>query len=148
MQVTTPVMEQEQESSWLTKAGLAVGILVCLLLFGLVVARMGLLNGLVNWGETAVSTPNNTLIYTTKAMRFGQTELRIKAGQEITLQLENYDMYPHSFDIDELGLHVEMPANDQVTTQFTVPEPGTYTIYCAVPGHRQAGMIATLVVEP
>ena len=145
MQVTTTVTEKE--TSWLTKAGLAAGILVCLLLFGLVIARMGLLNGLVNRGETAVSTQNNTLIYTTKAMRFGQTELRIKAGQVITLQLENYDMYPHSFDIDELGLHVEMPANDQVTTQFTAPESGTYTIYCAVPGHREAGMIATLIVE-
>jgi uncharacterized cupredoxin-like copper-binding protein len=147
MQVTTPVTEEE-ESSWLTKVGLAAGILVCLLLFGLVIARMGLLNGLVTGGGTAVSTQNNTLIYTTKAMRFGQTELRIKAGQEITLQLENYDMYAHSFDIDELELHVEMPANDRVTTQFTALEPGTYTIYCAVPGHRQAGMIATLLVEP
>jgi plastocyanin len=148
MQVTTSVTEQEQESSWLTKAGLAVGIVVCLLLFGLVVARMGLLNGLVNRGETAVSTQNNTVTYTTKAMRFGQTELRIKTGQEVTLQLENYDTYAHSFDIDELGLHVEMPANNQVTTQLMVPEPGTYTIYCGVPGHREAGMIATLIVEP
>ena len=146
MQVTTPVTEKE--SNWLTKAGLVGGILVCLLLFGLVVGRMGLLNGLVSGGETAVSTPNNTLTYTTKAMRFGQTELRVQAGQEITLQLENYDMYPHSFDIDELGLHVEMPANNQVTTQFTAPKPGTYTIYCSVPGHKEAGMIATLIVEP
>ncbi len=146
MQVTSPVAEKE--NSWLTKAGFAVGILVCLLLVGFVVARMGLLNGLVDRGETAVSSQTSTLTYTTKAMRFGQTELRIKAGQEITLQLENYDTYPHSFDIDELGLHVEMPANDQVTIQFTAPEPGTYTIYCAVPGHREAGMIATLVIEP
>ena len=81
-------------------------------------------------------------------MRFGQTELRVQAGQEITLQLENYDTYAHSFDIDELNLHIQMPANNQVTTQFTTPEPGTYTIYCSVPGHREAGMIATLVVEP
>jgi uncharacterized cupredoxin-like copper-binding protein len=147
MQVTTTVTE-EKESSWLTKVGLAAGILVCLLLFGLVIGRMGLLNGVVNRGETAVTTQNNILIYTTKAMRFGQTELRIKAGQEITLQLENYDTYAHSFDIDELGLHVQMPANGRVSTQFTVVEPDTYTIYCAVPGHRQAGMIATLVVEP
>lgn len=146
MQVTTPV--QEKESNWLSTGGMVLGILVCLLLFGAVVSRMGLLNGLVNRGETAVSIPNNTLTYTTKAMRFGQTELRVQAGQEITLQLENYDMYAHSFDIDELGLHVEMPANGRVTTQFTAPEPGSYTIYCAVPGHREAGMIATLIVEP
>lgn len=146
MQVTTPVTEKE--ASWLSKVGLALGILLCLLLFGLVIGRMGLLNGLANRGETAVSLSPNTLVYTTKEMRFGQTELHVQAGQEITLQLENYDMYAHSFDIDELNLHVQMPANSQTTTQFTAPEPGTYTIYCSLPGHREAGMIATLVVQP
>lgn len=146
MQVTTTV--QEQESARLTTVGISVGILVCLALFGLVISRMGLLNGLVSGGETAVSLPPNTLIYTTKEMRFGHTELRIQAGQEITLQLENYDLYAHSFDIDELNLHVQMPANSQTTAQFTAPKPGIYTIYCSVPGHQEAGMIATLVVEP
>lgn len=146
MQISTSV--QEKENDWLATLGLIVGLLLCLLLFGGVISRMGLLNGLVNRGDSAVSLPPNTLIYTTKEMRFGQTELRVQAGQEVTLQLQNYDMYAHSFDIDELDMHVEMPANNQVKIQFTASEPGTYTIYCGVPGHREAGMIATLIVEP
>ncbi|MEZ4643573.1 MAG: cupredoxin domain-containing protein [Chloroflexota bacterium] len=138
----------EHEASWLAKIGLAVGILIGLFLFGVVVARMGLLNGMVHGGETAVSLPqDNTIIYTTKAMQFGQHELHIKAGQEITLRLENYDTYAHSFDIDELDIHIQMPANDQVSTQITVAATGTYTIYCGVPGHRAAGMMAYLIVE-
>lgn len=145
MQVTTPV--QEKENSWLATAGIVIGILICLLLFGVVISRMGLLNGLLK-GEEAVSLPANTLLYTTKEMRFGQTELRVQAGQEVRLQLQNYDMYAHSFDIDELNLHVQMPANDQVIVTFTAPEPGNYTIYCGIPGHKNAGMVATLVVEP
>ena len=146
MQVTTPV--QEKEGSLLSTIGLGLGILVSLLLFGAVISQMGLLNGLMMGGETAVSLPPNTLLYTTKEMRFGQTELHVQAGQEITLQLENYDMYAHSFDIDELDMHIEMPANDRVSVTFTAPEPGSYIIYCGVPGHKNAGMIATLVVEP
>lgn len=145
MQVTTEV----KASNWINSAVIGLGIMVALGLFGLVIARMGLLNGLMRGGETAVAPPQaNTLTYTSKEMRFGQTELRLQAGQEITLNLENYDLYAHSFDVEELNLHVEIPANGQVTATFTAPEPGTYEIYCGVPGHKEAGMIATLVVEP
>ncbi len=145
MQISTV---QKKEDNWLTSVGLILGIVVGVLLFGLVIARMGLLNGLIRGGETAVSLPPNTLIYTTKAMRFSQDELHIKAGTTFTLQLENDDTYAHSLDIDALDLHVQMAANNQATTQLTVIEPGRYTIYCAVPGHEQAGMVATLIVEP
>lgn len=144
MQVTTKV--SEKENNWLLNAGLSVGLLVCLLLFGLVIARMGLLNGLTSGGQTAVSTPNS-ITFATENMRFGQTELHVQAGQPLSLQLNNKDFYGHSFDIDELAWHVQMPANDAVLVDFTAVPPGTYTIYCAVPGHREAGMEATLIVE-
>lgn len=144
MQVTTQVAEKE--NNWLMTAGLGFGLLVCLLLFGLVIARMGLLNGLFDGGETAVAAPNSFTL-ASENMRFAQSNIRVQAGQPITLQLHNKDMYGHSFDIDELDWHVQMPANDQTMVDFTAVAPGTYTIYCAVPGHREAGMVATLIVE-
>jgi len=144
MQGTTSL--SEKENNWLAQVGLVMGVFVCLLLFGVAIGRMGLLNGLLG-AETAVSLPNS-ITYTTKEMRYGQTDLHIQAEQEITLQLLNYDLYAHSFDIEELDIHVQMPANGQSITQLTVSEPGIYTIYCGIPGHREAGMIATLVVEP
>ena len=145
MDVMTNV--QEDKNSWLECVGLGAGVLVCLVLFGVVIVRMGLLNRVVGGEVTAVTRPN-TILYTTKEMRFGQSELRVKAGEEITLQLVNYDLYAHSFDIDELDVHVQMPANGQASAQFTVSEPGEYKIYCGIPGHEEAGMVAKLIVEP
>ncbi|MBK8904764.1 MAG: cupredoxin domain-containing protein [Anaerolineaceae bacterium] len=142
MQVTTPVQEKENGRS--NSLALIGGIVVGVLLVGVVIARMGLLNGLTR-GETAVSP--HTIAYTTQNMQFGQDTVRLKAGEPVTFQLDNKDMYAHSFDVDELDWHVPMPANDAVVVDFTAVAPGTYTIYCAVPGHREAGMVATLVVE-
>lgn len=85
---------------------------------------------------------------TTAQVRFDQTELRATAGDAVALRLENQDGSGHSFDIDELDVHVSMPPGEPALALFTPTMPGTYTFYCGVPGHRQAGMVGTLVVAP
>lgn len=155
-QVTTPV--QEKENNRLSTLGLSLGILVCLLLFGLVMARMGLLNGLVRSGETAASTTDvasalsaglpGTIRLTAQDMRFGQDEIRLKVGQTVTFVLDNKDFYAHSFDADDFDVHTAMPANNQITASFTATRPGTFDFYCGVPGHEQAGMVGKIIVEP
>ena len=143
MQVTQTTVP-ERESSWLNYLVIICGIIVGIFLVGLVINRMGLLNGL---GGKSTAVSPTAVPYIAENMRFGQEVLRVKAGEPITFELQNRDMYAHSFDIDELAWHVQMPANDQVLAEFTAVSPGTYTVYCAIPGHREAGMVATLVVE-
>jgi plastocyanin len=79
---------------------------------------------------------------------FDHKELRAKAGEVIALRLENSDAIGHFFDIDELNVHVAMPSGKPSIALFTPTTPGTYTFYCHVPGHREAGMVGTLIVEP
>lgn len=147
MQVTTQV--PEKETSGLNNFVLLGGIVLGVLLFALIVARLGLLNGLLRGSEVDNTAVSPTAIpYTAENMRFGQEVIRVQAGEPVTFALQNRDMYAHSFDVDDLAWHVEMPANDGVVADFTAVSPGTYTIYCAIPGHREAGMVATLIVEP
>ena len=79
---------------------------------------------------------------------FDRTELRAKVGETVALRLENQDTNAHSFDIDEFAVHTPLPAGATSLALFTASTPGAYTFYCSIPGHREAGMAGTLIVEP
>jgi plastocyanin len=85
---------------------------------------------------------------TTAHYRFDRAELRARVGETVALRLENSDAGAHSFDIDEFNVHVPLPAGTPALALFRPNRPGTYMFYCSVPGHRDAGMIGTLIVEP
>jgi len=80
--------------------------------------------------------------------RFDQTELRAQVGETVALRLENSDPEQHYFDIDEFDVHVPLPSGKPALALFKPTTPGTYSFYCHVPGHREAGMVGTLIVEP
>ncbi len=143
MQITH---DEQKSSEWLTTIALLFFIGIGIGLFGVVISQMGLLNGLIGGGETAVSANNINL--SAQKMRFGQEEIRLKVGETVTFTLDNNDYYAHSFDTDDFDVHAAMPANSQVTATFTATEPGTFDFYCGVPGHMEAGMVGTIIVEP
>jgi uncharacterized cupredoxin-like copper-binding protein len=41
-----------------------------------------------------------------------------------------------------------MPASTSALALFRPNAPGTYTFICQIPGHPEAGMVGTLIVEP
>jgi plastocyanin len=86
--------------------------------------------------------PDGALAYTT-------TEATTKAGK-VTLELDNPQSLSHDVVIeDSSGKEVgatEVIADDSDSTTVNL-KPGTYTFFCSVPGHREAGMEGTLTVE-
>lgn len=58
----------------------------------------------------------------------------------------------HSHDEDELDgddLHIAHAyAGEQARSLFVIDQPGVYSVYCSIPGHREAGMTGTLAVLP
>ena len=136
--------QPDKQNTALSQLVTVLGIGAAILLFVVVIGQMGLFNRLVT-KETAVP---QAIALTTQNMAFGLNELHVKAGELVTVQLDNYDVFAHSFDIDEWDVHVDMPGNDRAVATFVPTTPGQYSIYCRVPGHREAGMIGTLIVEP
>ena len=77
---------------------------------------------------------------------FDPDEIEVKAGEDVAIVLTSTDIL-HDFTIDELDAHVDVDAGETATGGLRADEPGSYTFYCTVPGHREAGMEGTLVVE-
>lgn len=86
--------------------------------------------------------PNGELAYTT-------TEASAKAGN-VTVDFKNPQSLTHDVAIeDSSGKEVgktELIGEGETSTSVDL-KPGTYTYYCTVPGHREAGMEGTLTVK-
>lgn len=98
-------------------------------------------------GGGAASTTLNVEADAT-ALAFNTTELTAKAGK-VTIDFKNPSAIPHNVVIEENGKELAgfEPIAEGEESETAELKPGTYTFYCAVPGHREAGMEGTLTVE-
>ncbi|HSJ34763.1 MAG TPA: multicopper oxidase domain-containing protein [Acidimicrobiia bacterium] len=65
---------------------------------------------------------------------------------DVTFELANVGGQIHNLALEDGPVSADIAGGE--STSFPVGElaPGTYTIFCAIPGHREAGMEAQLVV--
>jgi plastocyanin len=83
------------------------------------------------------------------ALAYDTTSLSAKAGK-VTIDFKNPAAIPHNVVIaDESGKELAgfEPLAEGEESETAELGPGTYTFYCSVPGHRQAGMEGTLTVK-
>lgn len=83
---------------------------------------------------------------TATSFEFDPKEITVTAGEDIAVVLTSEDLL-HDFTIDELDAHVTSDVEETSEGGLRAEEPGRYTYYCSVPGHRDAGMEGTLIVE-
>ena len=81
------------------------------------------------------------------ALKFDQAELTAKAGS-VTFKFTNPSQVPHAFEVEGNGVEEETETITASDASVTVElKPGTYTYYCPVGQHREAGMEGTLTVK-
>lgn len=96
-------------------------------------------------GTTDPATAKNTVTVVAGDMFFEPAELSIGAGS-IAIELVNDGAIVHNLVIEQTGTKVVEAQGGASNTGTVTLEPGTYTFYCDIPGHRQAGMEGTLEV--
>jgi len=101
---------------------------------------------------TSSGTPDGSLpavpvVVEAHEFGFGPAELTIPAVGPITLELLDTGLIPHNLTVDALGIQVVAAAGRSATATLEGLTPGTYEFYCSISGHRQAGMVGTLIVQ-
>ena len=97
-------------------------------------------------GSGAVAA--NVVVRGDDALQFDKAQYTAAAGA-VVIELVNDGSQAHTLVIEKVGSFKKLTvtsAGDKVRGTATL-EPGTYTIYCDIAGHRGAGMEAVLVIS-
>lgn len=120
--------------------------------------------------DVATEPTTELAVTGTDRIEFEPAEFAIPGGEEVTLEFSAGEAVEHDFVVagaadvgtvrsgahgdegppiesDDLAVAHADPGQAAAAT-FVIDEPGTYEVYCSVPGHREAGMVATLTVVP
>jgi uncharacterized cupredoxin-like copper-binding protein len=117
--------------------------------------------------DTAAPEPTTTLaVAGTDSIAFEPDAFSVPAGEDISVELTSGPAVLHDLVIADAGAAataaptgepvgpvgdddvfvIRADAGETATASFRIDEPGSYELYCSVPGHRQGGMVATLTV--
>jgi len=95
-------------------------------------------------GEPAAGA--RTIEVVGEALAFDPPEIEVEAGEEVAIALTSVDGV-HDLTIAEADFKVAAKRGDTEELGLRIDDPGTYTYYCSIPGHRGAGMEGTLTVR-
>ena len=88
-----------------------------------------------------------TTTVTAKEFKFVPDEITVRKGEPVSIILKDKGVLSHNLHIPALGVTPEtIQSGDQEPIKFTPEKTGTFEFFCAVPGHKQAGMKGTLKV--
>lgn len=80
-------------------------------------------------------------------LTFDKTTLEAQAGN-VTIDFTNDSSTPHNVTIEDNGVDAATKTFSGGEDSLTADLPaGTYTFFCSVPGHEEAGMKGTLTVK-
>ena len=87
-----------------------------------------------------------TLDVTAAEFKLTPATLHLDRPGQLTVSLKNTGVIEHDFAVEGVAGTVDAKPGASGSGVFKLPKAGTYTYYCTLPGHREAGMQGTLTV--
>ena len=104
-----------------------------------------------------------SLLIKTDEFFYPPNTVKIEAGKEVTLWIENTDNIeqdleivdckadntvdvsdPHNHNQTNNTIHLHAGPGENQSVTFTPTEPGLYQFICTLPGHKESGMVGTV----
>ena len=98
--------------------------------------------------EAAIVDGAPPITLTATEWAFGPETITAKIGEPVTIVLVNDGLIEHEVEFAAFGLHLHTPAGATMKGTFVPDEVGTFEFACEIRGHREAGMVGRLIVEP
>jgi plastocyanin len=101
-------------------------------------------------GDTAAADAGAAVFVGNDALQWASAPATAELADgslEVTIECDG--AVPHNIvfeGVDDDAVVAECSGNDSATGTLTA-EPGTYTYYCAIPGHREAGMVGEITLN-
>ncbi len=106
--------------------------------------------GACNGDDAPADATTNIEVLGTDSLDFEPDQFTVPAGQQVTVELTSEAGVEHDFlveDVDGADLDVvHADPGETATGTFTIDDAGSYTFFCSIPGHREAGMEGSLEV--
>ena len=120
---------------------------------------------------TAGSSGPMEIMVQAAGMTYQPATIEVTAGQPVQITFQNMDSVDHDLSIMEFPmemmgatqepmaghdmggmteqpeLHMAALMGQNAVLEFTPSKPGTYEFFCTVAGHKEAGMVGTMVVN-
>jgi P-type Cu+ transporter len=115
---------------------------------GAIAAAALLMAGGVMAADRVIDANAQAVRVVARDLAFAPRDVTIRAGRTAVLVFRNDDATFHDWAVEGVA-NVDAGARPGQTQRlrFTIDRPGTYRVTCTVPGHAEAGMVGTLVVE-
>ncbi len=142
--LTSSIVIPKRRPDFPGKNGLSVFIIACVFLFAAMISAVEVF-GAESEAKGAASKPAGVTVKAKETeFKIALSTKTVKAGT-VTFDVSNGGKIQHDLSIQ--GGKKTALINPGSSAKLTVTlKKGSYTLYCSVPGHRQAGMVAKLTV--